>query len=89
MSLRYTLVGGLLVLGLLLAAFGIVSTPRATVLECSGSSSADATTPSPTPDCVRYTERAWGQQLYIVGMGLGIAGLGAAIVVVDRRIGGP
>lgn len=87
MSLRDALVGGLLLVGLLLAGQGLLSTPTATVQECSATSSANATTPSPTPECVEYTERAWGQQLYVVLLGLGIAGLGGAIVVVDRRFG--
>lgn len=86
MSLREALVGGLLLVGVLLTAQGAVPTPTATVQECSGSSSADAETPSATPECVRYTERAWGQQLYIVGLGVGITALGVGVVVADRRL---
>lgn len=88
MSLRYAVAGGLLLVGILLAGQGLLTTPTATVVECEGSSSADATTPSPTPDCTRYTERAWGQQLYVVGLGLGVVALGVGIVVADRRFGG-
>lgn len=84
MSLRYAVAGGLLVLGLLLAAQGALTTPTATVVECSGSSSADAIASTPTPDCTRYTERAWDQQLYVVALGLGVASLGVAIVLADR-----
>jgi hypothetical protein len=86
MSLRYTLVGGMLLLGLLLAAQALLSTPMVTVEECTATGVAEATTPSSTPDCVRYTERAWGQQLYLFVLGLGIAGLGVGLVVVDRRL---
>lgn len=85
MSLRYALAGGLLLLGLLLAAQGLISTPQATVVECTGSSSADATTASPTPECTRTTEWAWRQQLYMVGLGLVIATLGVGVVYADRR----
>ena len=88
MSLRYAVAGGLLVLGLLLAAQGALTTPAATVVECSGSSSADATASTPTPDCTRYTERAWGQQVYAVALGLGVASLGVGIVLADRSVAG-
>lgn len=86
MSLRDALVGGLLLVGVLLTAQGAVSTPIVTVQECSGSGSVDAETPSATPECVRYTERAWGQQLYVVGLGVGVIALGAVVVVADRLL---
>lgn len=89
MSLRYSVAGGLLLLGLLLSAQGVVSTPTATVVECTGSSSAAGETPTATPDCVRYTERSWGQQLYVVGLGVSIAVLGVGVVVVDRNLHRP
>lgn len=86
MKFRYALAGGMVLLGLVLLAQGVVSTPRVTSVECTGSSSADAETPSATPECTRTTERAWGQQLYIVGLGAAIAALGVGIVVTDRKL---
>lgn len=88
MSHRYAVAGGLVVLGLLLGAQGALTTPTATVVECSGSSSAEATASTPTPDCTRYTERAWGQQGYVVALGLDVASLGVGIVLADRRVDG-
>lgn len=84
MSIRYALVGGLLLLGLLLTSYGVVSTPHATVQKCTSADAANST--SPTPECSTYTERAWGAQLYTIAMGLGVTGLGVAVVVIDRRL---
>jgi hypothetical protein len=85
MTLRYTIAAGCLLVGLLLVVQGLVVSPQVTSIECTSSSSANATGPSPTPDCVRTTEPATGQHLYSIGLGGGIAGLGVAIVALDRR----
>lgn len=87
MSLRDALAGGLLLVGVMLAVQGAITTPTATVHECSGTAVQDPEPPTPTPTCVTYTERAWGQQLYVLGLGLGVAALGAGVVFVDSRYG--
>ena len=88
MSLRYALAGGLLLLGVLLTAQGAVTTPTATVRACSGTAAEDPGTPTSTPTCTTYTERARGQQLYMVGLGVGVTALGVGVVVADRRLAG-
>lgn len=85
MTLRYPVAAGCLLVGFLLAIQGIVVSPQVTSVECTSSSSANATGPSPTPDCVRTTEPATGQRLYIFGLGAGIAGLGVAVIGLNRR----
>ena len=85
MTLRYTVAAGCLLIGLLLVVQGLVVSPQATSVECTASSSANATGQPPTPDCVRTTEPATGQRLYILGLGAGITGLGVAVITFDRR----
>jgi hypothetical protein len=84
-TLRYTVAAGCLLVGLLLVVQGLVVSPQVTSVECTSSSSANATGPSPTPDCVRTTEPATGQRLYIIGLGASIACFGVAVVALDRR----
>lgn len=85
MTLRYTIAAGCLLVGLLLVVQGLVASPQITSVECTSSSSANTTVPTPAPDCVRTTEPATGQRLYILGLGAGIAGLGVAVIALDRR----
>lgn len=85
MTLRYTVAAGCLLVGLLLVVQGLAVSPQVTSVECSSSSSADATGPSPTPDCVRTTEPATGQRLYVLGLGASVAGLGIAVLTLDQR----
>lgn len=85
MTLRYTVAAGCLLIGLLLVVQGFAVSPQVTSVECTSSSSANATGPSPSPDCVRTTEPATGQRFYVLGLGVGIAGLGIAVVALDRR----
>ena len=85
MTLRYTVAAGCLLVGLLLLVQGLVVSPQATSVECTSSSSANVTGQSPTPDCVRTTEPATGQRLYILGLGSGITGLGVTVIAFDRR----
>lgn len=85
MTLRYTVAAGCLLVGLLLVVQGLAVSPQITSVECTSSSSANATGPSPTPDCVRTSEPATGQRLYILGFGIGIASLGVTVIALDRR----
>jgi len=85
MTLRYTVAAGCLLVGFLLVVQGLAVSPQVTSIQCTSSSSANATGPSPTPDCVRTTEPATGQRLYILGLGVGVAGLGVTAIVLDRR----
>jgi hypothetical protein len=87
MTLRYTVAAGCLLVGFLLVVQGLAVSPQVTSIECTTSSSANTTGPTPTPDCVRTTEPATGQRLYILGLGVGVAGLGVAVVAFDRRVG--
>jgi len=87
MTLRYTVAAGCLLVGFLLVVQGLAVSPQVTSIECTSSSSANTTGPTPTPDCVRTTEPATGQRLYILGLGVGVAGLGVAVVAFDRRGG--
>ena len=84
MTLRYTVAAGCLLVGLLLVVQALVASPQATSIECTSSSSPNATGPSLTPDCVRTTGPATGQRLYILALGVGISGLGVAVVALDR-----
>lgn len=83
--LRYVVAGGLLLVGLGLAARGIITQPMMTGVTCESSASAagNATATAP-PECARTTEPATGQRLYIVGLGVAVGSLGAGIVGVDR-----
>lgn len=83
MALRYTIAAGCLLVGLLLVVQGLVVSPQVTSVECTSSSSANATGPSPPPDCIRTTEPAPGQRFYILGLGASVAGLGGAIIALD------
>lgn len=85
MTLRYTVAAGCLLVGFLLVVQGLAVSPQVTSIQCTSSSSANATGPSPTPDCVRTTEPATGQRLYILGLGVGVAGLGVTAIVLDHR----
>jgi hypothetical protein len=85
MTLRYTVAAGCLLVGFLLVVQSLAVSPQVTSIQCTSSSSANATGPSPTPDCVRTTEPATGQRLYILGLGVGVAGLGVTAIVLDRR----
>lgn len=84
MTLRYTVAAGCLLVGLLLVGQGVVTTPQATTVECTASSSATAIGPTPTPDCDRTTEPATGQRLYILGLGAVIASLGVSVIALDH-----
>lgn len=85
MTLRYTVAGGCLLLGLLLVGQGFLVSPQVTSVECTSSSAANATEPTSTPDCVRTSEPATGQHLYIFALGTCIAGVGAVVIALDRR----
>ena len=85
MTLRYSVAAGCLLVGLLLVVQALVASPQITSIECTSSSSVNATVPTPTPDCVRTTEPATGQRLYILWLGAGTASLGVAVVALDRR----
>jgi hypothetical protein len=85
MTLRYTVAAGCLLIGLLLVVQGLTVSPQVTSVECTSSSSANTTGPSPTPDCVQTSEPAIGQRLYILGLGVSVAGLGATVIVLDCR----
>ena len=85
MTLRYTVAAGCLLVGFLLVVQGLVVSPQATSIECTSSSSANATGQSPAPDCVRTTEPATGQRLYILGLGAGITGFAVAVIAFDHR----
>lgn len=85
MTLRYTVAAGCLLVGFLLVVQGLAVSPQVTSVECTSSSSVNATGPSPTPDCVRTSEPATGQRLYILGLGVGVAGLGLTVIALDRR----
>lgn len=87
MTLRYTVAAGCLLVGFLLVAQGLAVSPQVTSIECTSSSSANTTGPTPTPDCVRTTEPATGQRLYILGLGVGVGGLGVAVLAFDRQVG--
>ncbi|WP_049979920.1 hypothetical protein [Halolamina rubra] len=87
----YAVAAGTLVIGLLLAAQGVVAQPTVTTESCTGQGSAAAnggSTTTATGTCTTTTEPATGQLLYIVSLGLGIAALGAGIVGVDRWLAG-
>lgn len=88
MSLRDALAGGVLLLGVLLTVQGVLVTPTATVQECSGTAVQNPESPTPTLTCTTYTERAWWQQLYAVGLGVTVTALGVGILVVDGRLAG-
>ena len=86
----YAVAAGLLVIGLLLTAQGVVAQPTVTSESCTGEASSDAAdgASTATPTCTTTTEPATGQKRYIVGLGIGIASLGAGIVGVDRWLAG-
>lgn len=89
-TIRYTVAAGLLLVGLLLVAQGVVSQPMMTSVSCTDSSSASqdgsGTTATATPECTRTTEPATGAQLYVVGLGAAVGLVGAGVVAVDRRL---
>jgi len=85
MTLRYTVAAGCLLVGLLLVVQGLAVSSQVTSVECTSSSSVNATGLCPTPDCVQTSEPATGQRLYILELGVGVAGLGATVIVLDRR----
>lgn len=85
MTLRYTVAAGCLLVGLLLVVQGLAVSPQVTSVECTSLSAANATGPTPTPDCVQTSESVTGQRLYILGLGVGVAGLGVTVIVLDRR----
>lgn len=76
MTLRYTVAAGCLLLSLLLVVQGLTVSPQIRSVEYISSFSVNATEPSPPLDCVQTSEPATGQRLYILGLGIGIAGLG-------------
>jgi hypothetical protein len=82
----YAIAAGLLVVGLLLAAQGGVAQPTVTSETCTqeGTAEAAGNESTPTTTCTTRTEPATGQQRYVVGLGVGIASLGAGIVGTDR-----
>jgi hypothetical protein len=86
MTHRYTVAAGCLLVGLLLVVQGLAVSPQVTSVECTSSSSANATESSPTPNRVQTTEPATGQRLYTLGLGASVAGLGIAVIALDRRV---
>ena len=86
----YALAAGLLVVGVLLAAQGVVAQPTVTSETCTadGSASAAGGQSTATVTCTTTTEPATGQQRYIVGLGAAIASLGVGVVGVDRWLAG-
>jgi hypothetical protein len=84
MTLPYTVAPGCLLVGVLLVGQAAVASPQVTSVECTSSESATATGLTPTPDCVRTTQPATGQHQYLVGLGVGVASLGVAVIVLDH-----
>lgn len=85
-SIRYTVAAGLLLVGLLLVAQGVVVQPTMTSVSCSDSASEGGGSATATPECTRTTAPATGARLYIVGLGVGTGLLGAGVVAAGRRL---
>lgn len=86
-SVRYSVAAGLLLVGLLLVAQGLVVQPTTTGVSCSGSAAdGGGSTATATPECASTSRPATGARLYMLGLGIATGLLGAGVVAVDRRL---
>lgn len=86
MTVRYTLAGAALLLGVVMIVTGIVATPHITTASCSQEGTASQGEPSEqttTPNCTTTTQPARGQQLYLIGLGFVSTVLGAGVILGD------